>query len=1178
MSHGRRAFADRGREDELRELLHRRLLVLDGAMGTMLQDRNLSAADFGGEALEGCNENLILTRPDVISSVHDAYLAAGADVVETGTFGAVRHVLAEYGLQDKAREICRRGAELAREAAKRRATADAPRFVAGALGPGTKTISVTGGITYDEVLTNYAEAAAGLLEGGADLILLETQQDTINIKASMGGIDAAFRRAGRSIPVILSVSIENMGTMLGGQDVAALADAVAHFDLLALGMNCATGPDFMTDHLRTLAALTRAFTICYPNAGLPDENGRYNESPAALAKKIARFADEGWVNLVGGCCGTTPAHIQLIADTVAGKPPRRPRKTRRASVSGMESLSLDEDRRPLLVGERTNVIGSRKFKELIVGGELEAASEIARHQVRAGAHIVDLCLANPDRDEKADMIAFVDKVTRKVKVPFMIDSTDAAVMEEALKRTPGKCVLNSVNLEDGEERFEDVVPLVHAYGAALVVGTIDEDKKMGMALTRARKLAIAKRSFDLLTEKYGIAPVDIIFDPLVFPAGTGDKNYWGSAVETIEGIRLIKAALPRCRTVLGISNVSFGLPPAGREVLNSVFLHHCVEAGLDLAIVNAEKLARYSQIPEEEKKLSWDLLSWKGPGDPAHPADFDAVAVFAAHFRAVKTVEKGPSERLKLPIDERLARNVVEGSMEGVAADLDELLKNRPPLEIINGPLMKGMDEVGRLFGDNQMIVAEVLQSAEVMKAAVVQLEPHMTASDQSSRATILLATVKGDVHDIGKNLVHIILKNNGYKVVDLGIKIAPEQLLEAVRAHKPDAIGLSGLLVKSARQMVVTAEDLTAAGVRLPVLVGGAALSPRFTAKRIARAYDGPVFYAKDAMTGLSLANDYFGEKRELLLSRNREIQEYLRTDSPAPAALDGAAPAVAAPRAAIAHADAPPTPPDLKLHVVSDFDVAEIFRYVNPIMLYGKHLGLRGNLEQLLKDKNPKAVELTRRVQALQDEILEKKLITAKAVYKFFAADGAGDRMNLYASPTAETPLASFDFPRQPGGERLCLADFVRPAGAGRDYVALFVVTCGAGIRQLSDRYRDAGEYLRSHALQAIAVESAEGFAELLHDRLRRMWGIGDPAGMSVREKFQSHYRGLRVSFGYPACPNLEDQTKLFALLDPEKNCGVSLTEGFMMEPEASVSALVFHHPQARYFSVGTAATAEV
>jgi 5-methyltetrahydrofolate--homocysteine methyltransferase len=1169
MSHGRAAFSDRGREEELRELLHRRVLVLDGAMGTMLQALALTAADFGGPDLEGCNENLLLTRPDAIRGVHEAYLAAGADVIETNTFGAISHVLGEYGLQAKAREICRVGCETARAATAKFATPDRPRFVAGALGPGTKTISVTGGITFDAVLANYAEAAGGLLEGGADLILLETQQDTLNVKASMLGVQDAFRRAGRSVPVILSVSIESMGTMLGGQDVSALADAVAHFDLLALGMNCATGPDFMTDHLRTLASLTRAFTICYPNAGLPDENGQYNESPGDLARKIARFADEGWVNLVGGCCGTTPEHIRLIAETVAGRPPRRPHKTRRASVSGMESLALDEDRRPLIVGERTNVIGSRKFKELIVGGELEAASELARHQVRAGAHIVDLCLANPDRDEKADMIAFIEKVARKVKVPFMIDSTDAAVMEEALKRTPGKCVLNSVNLEDGEERFEKVVPLVHAYGAALVVGTIDEDKTMGMALTRARKLEIAKRSFDLLVEKYGIAPEDVIFDPLVFPAGTGDKNYWGSAVETIEGLRLIKEALPRCRTVLGVSNVSFGLPTAGREVLNSVFLHHCVEAGLDLAIVNAEKLARYSSIPDEEKKLAWDVLSWKGPGDPAHPAGFDAVAAFSAHFRAAKVVEKSPSERLKKPIDERLALNVVEGSMEGLAADLDELLKDRKPLEIINGPLMAGMDEVGRLFGSNQMIVAEVLQSAEVMKAAVARLEPHMTAGDQEARATILLATVKGDVHDIGKNLVHIILKNNGYRVVDLGIKVAPETLLAAVREHKPDAVGLSGLLVKSAQQMVVTAEDLTAAGVRLPVLVGGAALSPRFTAKRIARAYDGPVFYAKDAMTGLSLANDYFGPRRDALLAKNKEVQEFLRVETAEPAAA--AAAVEEAPRAQISHAAAPPAPPDLKLHVLSDFDVAEIFRYINPVMLFGKHLGLRGGLEQLLRDKNPKAVELTRRVAALQDEILEKKLIAAKAVYKFFAADGDGDRLNLYASPSASAPLASFDFPRQPSGERLCLADFVRPASDGRDYVALFVVTCGAGVRELSDRYRDAGEYLRSHALQAIAIESAEGFAELLHDRLRRMWGIGDPPSMAIKEKFQARYRGLRVSFGYPACPRLEDQAELFRLLDPEKNCGVKLTEGFMMDPEASVSALVFHHPQARYFSVG-------
>ena len=1168
MSQGRHLFTDRGREDELRELLHRRLLVLDGAMGTMLQARDLKAADFGGEALEGCNENLVLTRPDVIQDVHEAYFAAGADIIETNTFGAIKHVLAEYAIQDKAYEICKKACELGRAAAAKHATKDRPRFVAGSLGPGTKAISVTGGITYDEVLVNYQEATRGLLDGGADLILLETQQDTINIKASLNGVYAAFRDAGRSIPVILSVSIETMGTMLGGQDISALADAVSHFDLLAIGMNCATGPDFMTDHLRTLSSLTRAFVICYPNAGLPDENGVYNESPAMVAKKVGRFADEGWVNLVGGCCGTTPEHIRLMAEAVAGKPPRRAHKPRRASVSGMESLSLDEDRRPLIVGERTNVIGSRKFKELIVSGDLESAAELARHQVRAGAHIIDVCLANPARDEKEDLIAFFEKAVKKVKVPFMIDSTDAKVMEEALKRAPGKCILNSINLEDGEERFEAVIPLVHQFGAALVVGTIDEDKVMGMGLTRERKLAIAKRSFDLLTTKYGIAPEDIIFDPLVFPAGTGDKNYWGSAVETIEGIRLIKAEMPRCKTVLGISNVSFGLPAAGREVLNSVYLHHCVEAGLDMAIVNAEKLARYSQIPEAEIKLCWDLLSWTGPGDPKHPAGFDAVAAFSEHFRLIKTVEKSPSQRLLLPIGERVPKNVVEGSQEGLKVDLDELLKTLKPLEIINGPLMKGMDEVGRLFGANTMIVAEVLQSAEVMKAAVAHLEPHMTVADSATRATILLATVKGDVHDIGKNLVHIILKNNGYKVVDLGIKVAPEQLLEAVKKHNPDAIGLSGLLVKSAQMMVVTADDLTAAGIRLPILVGGAALSPRFAAKRIAPSYDGPVFYAKDAMTGLSLANDYFGEKKEALLAKNKEIQEYLRAETVAPTAAVAEGPA--APRVEIVHETAP-VPPDLKLHALSDFPVDEIFQYINPIMLYGKHLGLRGNLEQHLKDKNPKAVELHKRVLALQDEIMAKGLIKPKAVFKFFAVESAGDRMNLFESPSATSPLAGFDFPRQPSGDRLCLADFVKPAGNGRDYAAMFVVTCGAGIRELSDKYRDEGEYLKSHALQSIAIEAAEGFAELLHSRIRTMWGIGDPAGQTIREKFQGKYRGIRVSFGYPACPNLEDQAILFKLLDPYKHCGVQLTEGFMMEPEATVSALVFHHPKARYFSVG-------
>jgi 5-methyltetrahydrofolate--homocysteine methyltransferase len=1162
---------NRGREQELLSLLAERVLLLDGGMGTMLQARDLTAKDFGGAELEGCNENLVLTRPDVIRDVHAAYYAAGSDIIETNTFGAIKHVLAEYGLQDEAFKICKQACELGREAAVLQGKGR-PLFVAGALGPGTKTISVTGGITFDEVQANYAEAASGLLAGGADLVLLETQQDTLNIKASLLGIEDAFAKAGRRLPVVLSVSIETMGTMLGGQDISALSDAVAHFDLLAVGLNCATGPDFMRDHLRQLSEQTRFRTICYPNAGLPDENGRYNETPAMVAAKVGKFAEEGWVNIVGGCCGTTPEHIRLMAQAVKGKAPRRPATKPRSAVSGMESLSLDEDRRPLVVGERTNVIGSRKFKELVVAGDIEAAAELARHQVRAGAHVIDVCLANPDRDELADLVAFYERAVKKVKVPFMIDSTDAKVMEAALKMSPGKCILNSVNLEDGEERYESVVPLARKYGAALVVGTIDEDKQMGMALSRERKLAIALRSHDLLTKKYGVPAEDIIFDPLVFPCATGDKNYWGSAIETIEGIRLIKAALPETKTVLGISNVSFGLPAAGREVLNSVFLHHCVEAGLDLAIVNSEKLAAYSRIPEEEKKLSWDVLAWAGPNDPKHPAGFDAVAAFAAHFRERKATVAGPSERSKLPIDERLARNVVEGSREGLTQDLDELLKSRRPLEIINGPLMKGMDEVGRLFGDNQMIVAEVLQSAEAMKAAVAHLEPHMEVGDSAARATLLLATVKGDVHDIGKNLVHIILKNNGYKVVDLGIKVAPEQLIAAIKQHAPDFIGLSGLLVKSAQQMIVTAEDLAAEGIKLPILVGGAALSSRFTAKRIAPAYDGHVFYAKDAMTGLSLSNDYFGPARDGLLAKNKELQDYLQKDVPAPAPVEGA---LETPRVVITHDALPPTPPDLRLHALADFDVSEIFRYVNPVMLYGKHLGLRGNLDQLLADGNPKAVELKARVSALMDEIIGRRLITAKAVYKFFAADSDGERLNVYDSPSAKVPSASFDFPRMPNNERLCLADFVRPASSGtRDYVGMFVVTCGAGIRELSDEYRDAGEYLRSHALQAVSIEAAEGFAELLHERLRRMWGFADPKEMTVKQKFQAQYRGIRVSFGYPACPSLEDQTKLFALLRPETHCGVTLTEGYMMEPEATVSALVFHHPQARYFSVGSGA----
>ncbi|MDE2236581.1 MAG: methionine synthase, partial [Elusimicrobia bacterium] len=1017
---------------------------------------------------------------------------------------------------------------------------------------------------FEEVERSYEEAARALMEGGVDLLLLETQQDTLNVKASLSGFSRAFAALGRSVPIMLSASIETMGTMLGGQTAEALAESVEHYGLLALGLNCATGPDFMTDHLRTLAQLSGAPTLCYPNAGLPDDMGRYNETPEMVARKLERFASEGWVNIVGGCCGTTPEHIRLIAQMADGKKPRRPPRSRRSAVSGLEALTLSADKTPILVGERTNVIGSKLFRELIAKGAYDEASEVGRRQARNGAHILDVCLANPDRDEKSDMILLLDLLVKKVKVPLMLDTTDPSVLEEALRRTPGKSIVNSINLEDGEERFARVCPLIRRYGAAVVVGAIDEDKQQGMALTRQRKLEIAQRCHRLLTGKYEIPEEDIIFDPLVFPAGTGVKNYWGSAVETIEGIRLIKKALPLCKTVLGISNVSFGLPPVGREVLNAVFLHHCVQAGLDLAIVNAERLARWANIPERERSLCWGLLSWDGRGA-------DRVAEFAAYFRQLKEAGPKPSERLKLPLEERLARNVVDGSKEGLLEDLEVLLRARKPLDIVNGPLMRGMDEVGRLFGANEMIVAEVLQSAEVMKAAVTFLEPRMDKAARACRGRVLLATVKGDVHDIGKNLVHIILKNNGYDVVDLGIKVAPETLVAAVKESRPDILGLSGLLVKSAQQMSVTAEDLAAAGIRLPVLVGGAALSPRFAATKIATRYDGPVLYAKDAMTGLDLANRLGDETlRAALLEKNKALQAHLSTIMPAPAAQDAASPAAAPMRPA---ADIP-TPPDLKPHVLDHFPVDDIFKYLNPIMLYGKHLGLKGSPERLLREGHPKAVDLYRVVGEIQADVLARRLIRARAVYRFFPAQSDGDRVLVYADASARDVLETFEFPRQAGGERLCLADYVSPKASGRmDFLAFFVVTCGSGIRELSDRYREDGEYLRSHTLQALAIESAEGFAELLHERLRAMWSIGDPPEMTLKDKFQARYRGLRVSFGYPACPNLEDQAKLFRLLEATKNAGVSLTEGFMMEPEASVSAMVFHHPQARYFSVGSA-----
>ena len=1128
----------------LRDALGQRILVLDGAMGTMIQEAGLTAADFGGAAYEGCNEHLTLTRPDVIRTIHAAYLEAGADIVSTNTFGCAPYVLGEYGLAERAYELSRAAARLAREVA-------GARFVVGAMGPGTRSISVTRNVTFDEVREAYAVQARGLIDGGVDALLLETQQDTLNVKAAAIGVRHAMRAAGVDRPLMVSGTIEPTGTMLAGQGVEALYVALEHLDLFAIGLNCATGPEFMTDHLRTLSAMATRFVSVYPNAGLPDERGQYAETPASLAFKMRRFVDEGWVNIVGGCCGTTPAHTRALRALVAGRPPRVPAAREPQAVSGIEVIYPTDDNRPLFVGERTNVIGSRRFKELIVAGEFEEAAEIGRAQVKNGAQVLDVCLANPDRDEAADMDRFMAQLTRKVKVPLMIDSTDAGVIELALRHCQGKAIVNSINLEDGEERFAKVVPLLRTYGGAVVVGTIDEDKRQGMAVTRARKLAIAERSHDLLTKKYGVPARDLLFDALVFPVGTGDANYIGSAVETIEGIRAIKARFPECKTILGVSNVSFGLPTAGREVLNSVFLYHATKAGLDYAIVNTERLERYPSIPEEERRLAEDLVFGRGA---------DPVAAFAAYFREKK---KAPPAASTLSLDERLARYIVEGSRDGLIDDLNAKLKEAAPLDIVNGPLMRGMDEVGRLFNDNQLIVAEVLQSAEAMKTAVAHLERFMEKAESTTRGTIVLATVKGDVHDIGKNLVEIILSNNGYRVINLGIKVPPEELIAAYRAHKPDAFGLSGLLVKSAQQMVVTAQDLRAAGIDLPLFVGGAALTRKFTATRIAPEYGGVTLYAKDAMDGLDLANQLFSAvTRDGLVERVRAEQAALAASPPSGGEASRLAPAPERPRARLEPVPVP-TPPDLEPHVLRDVPLPHIYPYLNLQMLYGKHLGLRGLVERLLASGDPKALELHTTVEQLKRDAVAERLLRAHGVYRWFRARAAGDAVIVLDPGGSE--LARLEFPRQATGERLCLADYLRDDVD--DFIALFALTCGQGVRELAAGRKDRGEYVRSHALSALAIECAEAFAEMLHARLRTLWGFPDPPDLPISEKLKGRYRGIRVSFGYPACPNLADQQILFRLLEPE-TIGLHLTEGFMMDPEASVSALVFHHPAAKYF----------
>jgi 5-methyltetrahydrofolate--homocysteine methyltransferase len=1187
------------RPEHLAGELARRIVVLDGATGTALAARGLGAADYGGEALFGCHEALVLHRPDAVLDLHRSYLEAGADIVETDTFGATPIVLAEYGLADRCREINRLAAELARRACAEagRRSPRRRRFVAGSIGPTTKALTLTGGASFADLLRGYSVQVEGLAEGGADVLLVETSQDALNLKAAL----IACREAAPHLPVAVSATLEPTGTTLGGQSLEAVAVMVEPWHPLWIGINCSTGPGPMTEHVRALAALSPAFLSVVPNAGIPDGEGRYHESPEALASAIERFAASGWVNLVGGCCGTTPEHIRLLRGVADRHAPRVPPSYDPAKLAGGEVVELVQQPPPLLVGERTNVLGSRKFKGLVREGRFAEAAEIGRAQVRGRAGLLDVCVADPEGDETASMAATVTALRRAVRVPLMIDSTDPEVMAATLELIPGRPVLNSVNLEDGGARLERVAALARRFGAAVVAGCIDEHPTDGMARTAERKVEVAARLLERL-EGLGLRRREVLLDPLVFPAATGDPKFAGSAAETVAGVKLIKERIPDAVTVLGISNVSFGVPPAGREVLNAVFLHRCVEAGLDAAIVNAEQLVRFPTLKPDEVKLAEDVL-FSG-GKPA-------VDAFVARYRQSRP--RTPYVDRHMPAATRLRRMVVEGARIGLEQTLEEMLTRSAPLAIINGPLMAGMDEVGRLFGSGKLIVAEVLVSAEVMQAAVDYLRRYMTGEEGAARGSILLATVRGDVHDIGKNLVGIIFSTNGYRVTDLGVQCPSDRLIAAWRERETDLIGLSGLLVRSVHQMVATAEDLRNAGIAVPLLVGGAALSPAFTRDRIAPAYGGTVRYAADAMAGLAIANEIQGAGQEdrgqgsgvrgpekasqpqmqdtrdgaqgaeeaspgtavrgraAEDARQGTRQKSKAQEGPAGAAdLGSDTPTTSAVAAIWAREPLPlaelPKPPDLARHVLRDLPADEVFAHLNPQMLFGKHLGVRGSVRRLLEAGDERVAELKRRVEALQDAAVARRWLGLAAVYRFFPAYGRGDTVVVLDPEGRE--LAALPFMRQAKPPHACAADWVHPDPAAGDTVAIFVVTAGVGVRARAIDLRAQGELLDSVALQALALETAEAAAEWLHRKLRELWGLPDPPEMTMEERFRARYRGIRLSFGYPACPDLEPQVDVFRLLAPQE-IDVRLTEGLMMDPEASVSAVVFHHPKARYLA---------
>jgi 5-methyltetrahydrofolate--homocysteine methyltransferase len=1126
-------------------------------MGTSVHRYDLPLSDF--RDLENCTEILTLTRPDVIREIHSRFLEVGCDAVETNTFGANKIVLAEFGLVAQTRELNRQAAQIARQACQAYNTPARPRFVIGSMGPGTKLVSLRQ-TTFDILEDSYAEQARGLIEGGADALLIETCQDILQCKAAIAGVETAFRELGQRLPIMVQVTMETTGTMLVGTDIAAALVALdAYPQVDVIGMNCATGPQEMSENVRYLGQHCSRKVSVLPNAGLPQVvNGQpfYPLTPDEFSRWLVEFIAEDGVNIVGGCCGTTPEHLAAVARAVGNRKPKdRPARLEPSVSSLYQATTIRQDNSFLIVGERTNANGSKKFRELLAAEDVDGMVRMAKDQVKGGSHMIDVCAAYVGRNEKADMHGIISRFATEVPAPLMIDSTETPVIEESLKLAGGKCIINSINLEDGEKRCDDILPLCRKFGAAVVALTIDEE---GMAKTADRKIAIARRIYRLATEKYGIAPGDLLFDPLTFTICTGNADDRRLGLETLDGIRRIKQEFPESHIVLGVSNISFGVKPPVRHVLNSVFLHYAHEAGLDAAIVHAAGIQPLYKIDEKLREIARKLIF------DERTDGYDPLADLLAQFPegAPRTAETRPTAA---SVEERLKQRIVDGDRTGLTEDLDEAMKGHKPLQIINDILLPGMKVVGDLFGKGEMQLPFVLQSAETMKAAVAHLEPHMDKTDGVGTGSIVLATVKGDVHDIGKNLVDILLTNNGYTVYNVGIKQPINNIIEAWQEHKADAIGMSGLLVKSTLVMRDNLAVLNERGLTPPVILGGAALTRKYVEQDLRPLYNGPLFYAKDAFEGLHLMHKV----------AERELEQELVPPGRVAAAVSSRTPATVAAgevrtqRSEEIHIDVPvPTPPFWGSRVIEAVPLRAALAYINEVMLF--------QVQWEYKKKGRPQAEfdhyIDSEVRPIYRELVARcemeKILQPRAIYGYWPCQSEGNTLYVYDPEDRSRTLATFEFPRQTKAAYWCIADFYRPRSTGEfDVIAMSIVTVG---RQASEtarqwfadnRYRD---YLHLHGL---GVETAEALAEYIHKQIRVDLGIAGEDARDLHDLFKQGYRGSRYSFGYPACPSLADQQIMWPLLQPER-IGVSLTEEYQLEPEQSTSALIAHHPQARYF----------